>query len=373
MGKYIDKPVKVIRRIEMKIAIYSNTLDNGGISKFVYNLQNAFSKCKISSHIVTFSADTIYGDNITLLHCNNHIERIKELSKFIKNQNIQAIISNTWFEGFIAKCAALRSGRKVKVISVVHIRPNLWGFKENDLIRKNFAKISLSVCSKVVAVSNELKDAMISEKWVKENKITTIYNPVIFDEVNNSKIKFKDIKNKDIINIAVIGWIQPRKAQDIISKAFSGIEDRKYILNFIGGIEDKNYYSNVMKIIEDNNLQDKVKFWGPRKDIFEILKGMDILISASRGEALPTVMIEALYSEVPMISSDCDYGPKEILDNGEYGLIFKVDDYKGLAKCFNTLVNDNNLYNDFLNKSKERSKLFTYDKCINSYLSILNE
>lgn len=357
----------------MKIAIYSNTLDNGGISKFVYNLQNAFSKCKISSHIVTFSADTIYGDNITLLHCNNHIERIKELSKFIKNQNIQAIISNTWFEGFIAKCAALRSGRKVKVISVVHIRPNLWGFKDNDLIRKNFAKISLSVCSKVVAVSNELKDAMISEKWVKENKITTIYNPVIFDEVNNSKIKFKDIKNKDIINIAVIGWIQPRKAQDIISKAFSGIEDRKYILNFIGGIEDKNYYTNVIKIIEDNNLQDKVKFWGPRKDIFEILKGMDILISASRGEALPTVMIEALYSEVPMISSDCDYGPKEILDNGEYGLIFKVDDYKGLAKCFNTLVNDNNLYNDFLNKSKERSKLFTYDKCINSYLSILNE
>ena len=357
----------------MKIAIYSNTLDNGGISKFVYNLQNAFSKCKISSHIVTFSADTIYGDNITLLHCNNHIERIKELSKFIKKENIEAIISNTWFEGFIAKCAALRSGRKVKVISVVHIRPNLWGFKENDLIRKNFAKISLNVCSKVVAVSNELKDAMISEKWVKEDKITTIYNPVIFDEVINSEIKFKDIENKDIINIAVIGWIQPRKAQDIISKAFSGIEDRKYILNFIGGIEDKNYYTNVIKIIEDNNLQEKVKFWGPRKDIFEILKGMDILISASRGEALPTVMIEALYSEVPMISSDCDYGPKEILDNGEYGLIFKVDDYKGLAKCFNTLVNDNNLYNDFLNKSKERSKLFTYDKCINSYLSILNE
>ena len=357
----------------MKIAIYSNTLDNGGISKFVYNLQNAFNKSNIRSHIVTFNADSIYGDDITLLNCKNHLERIKKLSNFIKEENIGAIIANTWFEGVIAKCAAVISGRKVKVISVVHIRPNLWGFKENDLIRKNFAKISLKVCSKVVAVSNELKDAMVSEKWIKEDKIITIYNPVIFDEVINSEIKFKDIENKDVINIAVIGWIQPRKAQDIISKAFSGINDRKYILNFIGGIEDKNYYSNLMKIIEDNNLQDKVKFWGPRKDIFEILKNMDILISASRGEALPTVMIEALYSEVPMISSDCDYGPKEILDNGKYGLIFKVDDYKGLANCFNRLVSDNNLYNDFLNKSKERSKLFTYDKCINSYLSILNE
>lgn len=138
-----------------------------------------------------------------------------------------------------------------------------------------------------------------------------------------------------------------KKGSRYNTKAFSEVNDRKYILNFIGGIEDENYYSNVLKIIEDNNLHDKVKFWGPRKDIFEILKDMDILISASRGEALPTVMIEALYSEVPMISSDCDYGPKEILDNGKYGLIFKVDDYKGLAKCFNKLDNDNNLYNNF--------------------------
>ena len=113
----------------MRIAIYSNTLDNGGISKFVYNLQNAFNKSNIRSHIVTFSADTIYGDDITLLQCKNHLERIKKLSNFIEKENIEAIIANTLFEGLIAKCAAVRSGRNVKVISVVHIRPNLWVFK----------------------------------------------------------------------------------------------------------------------------------------------------------------------------------------------------------------------------------------------------
>lgn len=373
MGTYINKSIKLIRRIKMKMVIYSNILDNGGISKFVYNLQNAFNKSNIKNHIVTFNSDTIYGDNITLLQCNSHLERIKELSKFIKNEDIDSIISNTWLEGLVAKCASIISGKKVKVISVVHIRPNLWGFKQNDLIRKTFAKLSLNMCNKIVAVSNELKDAMISEKWVNKNKIITIYNPVIFDEITNEEVKFKDIENKDLINIAIIGWIHPRKAQDVISKAFSEVNDRNYILNFIGGIEDSNYYDNVMKIIRDNNLQNKVKFWGPQKDIFKILKEMDILISASRGEALPTVMIEALYSEVPIISSDCDYGPKEILDNEKYGLIFKVDDYEGLAKCFNRLANNNELYNSFLNKSKERSKLFTFDKAVTSYLSILNE
>ena len=355
----------------MAIAIYSNVLDNGGISKFVYNMQNAFEKKNIKSEIVTFSADTIYGDNITLLKCTNHGKRIIMLKNFIKEKNIDAIITNTWFEGAIAKLAAILSGKKIKVISVVHIRPNLWGFSKNDILRKNMAKLSLKMCNKVVAVSNELKEAMIKEGWVSEKKITTIYNPVIFNKIKSNKNKFIDIENKNNIDVAVIGWIQPRKAQDIIVKAFGQIKDRNFTLNFIGGIEDEAFNSEVKMLIEKNNLQGKVKFWGPRKDIFKILKDMDILISASRGEALPTVIIEALYCERPIISSDCDYGPKEILDNGKYGLIFKVNDYNGLSKCFNEMVNNNELYNKFLNLSQERSKLFTYDKAVKSYLEIL--
>ena len=355
----------------MAIAIYSNVLDNGGISKFVYNMHHAFQKKNIKSEIVTFSADTIYGDNITLLSCTHHGNRIIKLKEFIKEKNIDSIITNTWFEGLIAKLAAVLSGKKVKVISVVHIRPNLWGFSKNDILRSSAAKISLKLCNKVIAVSNELKEALIKEGWVNEKKITTIYNPVIFNEIKDHEIKYKDIENKKNINIAVIGWIQPRKAQDIIIKAFSEIKDRSFTLNFIGGVENKDFNDEVLTLIKENNLNDKVKFWGPRKDVFKILEDMDILISASRGEALPTVMIEALYCEKPIISSDCDYGPKEILDNGKYGLIFKVDDYSGLAKCFNTMVNNNELYNKFLSLSQERSKLFTYDKAVKSYLEIL--
>ena len=124
----------------MKIAVYTNVLDNGGISKFVYNLKRAFKKKNIESHIVTFSADTIYGDNITLLQSSNHLNRIVSLRKYIKNNNFNAIICNTWFEGLVAKLATFGLKKKVKVLSVVHIRPNLWGFKTNDVIRKNLSK-----------------------------------------------------------------------------------------------------------------------------------------------------------------------------------------------------------------------------------------
>lgn len=98
----------------MAIAIYSNVLDNGGISKFVYNMHHAFQKKNIKSEIVTFSADTIYGNNITLLSCTNHGNRIMKLRRFILDKDIDSIIANTWFEGLIAKLAAVFSRKKSK-------------------------------------------------------------------------------------------------------------------------------------------------------------------------------------------------------------------------------------------------------------------
>ena len=57
--------------------------------------------------------------------------------------------------------------------------------------------------------------------------------------------------------------------------------------------------------------------------------------------------------------------------SGKYIGFVDADDYNGLAKCFNTMVNNNELYNKFLSLSQERSKLFTYDKAVKSYLEIL--
>ena len=51
----------------------------------------------------------------------------------------------------------------------------------------------------------------------------------------------------------------------------------------------------------------------------------------SKYEGLPNVLIEAQKYNVPIISSNCPTGPKEILLNGKLGDLFKVGDYKNLA------------------------------------------
>ncbi len=353
-----------------KVAIYTNYLDNGGISKYVYNLQKALLLQDIQSDIVTFGADTIYGDNITVLSCKNHWERILQLRKFLKRESIRIVITNTWFETLVTKLAALGI-KNLKVYSVVHIRPSLWGFSSHNILKKITVKLSLKWCDQVVSVSNELRQALIDEGWVKHSHIRTIYNPVIFDSitpvVNNSSLK-----DKKIINIAVIGWIQPRKAQDIIIDAFSKVDKRNFCINFIGGIDDEEYAQQVKKLIESYQLKDNVQFWGPRTDVLTILEHMDLLITASRGEALPTVMIEALSKSVPIISSDCDYGPKEILDDGKYGLLFAVDNSQQLYECYQKMIDDPVAYKRFQRNSWERSQLFTAQESAKEYLKLFS-
>lgn len=360
--------------IKNRVAIYTNLLDNGGISKFVYNLHEALKLEFVENLIITFQAETIYGEEITVLSCKSHLGRIFKLRQYIKQQRIATIVTNTWFETLIAKIATIGIF-ELKVFSVVHIRPNLWGFKQDDKFRKILSKLSLAHCDKVIAVSNELREAMITEGWIKSNQIITIYNPVIFDDNNiiPSGLKSKTLSEKNRVEVAIIGWIQPRKAQDIILKAMSQVQHQNFYLHFIGGYDDQAYYDYIHQLVLSLSLATRVKFWGPQKNVLTLLSEMDVLISASRGEALPTVMIEALYSEVPIISSDCNYGPKEILDNGTYGLIFRVDDDRALCECYERLVSDSNLYQRLVKQSKKRSELFTARNAARRYKELFEE
>ena len=70
----------------------------------------------------------------------------------------------------------------------------------------------------------------------------------------------------------------------------------------------------------------------------QYLNQCDLLVLTSKYEGLPNVLLEAQYLKKYIISTDCKTGPREILNNGKYGDLFKVGDYKSLKKKKETFI-----------------------------------
>ena len=117
-------------------------------------------------------------------------------------------------------------------------------------------------------------------------------------------------------------------------------KNTNFICDIYGAGSQIRYIQN---LILSYNLQNYVFLKGVRKNILNIYKNYDFYILASRYEGFPNSLIEAMSAGVVSISSDCDYGPKEIIKNNINGVIFKNNNSNDLS---------NKIYNLIHNKKK---------------------
>ena len=90
-------------------------------------------------------------------------------------------------------------------------------------------------------------------------------------------------------------------------------------------------------------------------------------------EGLPNVLLEAMLLKKFIISSNCPTGPKEILNSGKFGVLFKPKNHKELAKLI--LYYSKNK-KEYLKKIKDGFKSlerFDYSRNLNKYLQIINK
>lgn len=348
------------------VGLYISKFDYGGVSKFISNLDEALKRNNINTNIITFK-------NITNrdLHILNNTS---ELIDYLKKNNIKIIISNGWLDHIKLYILCKLYKCNITFIQVLHSDLSQLDMNNNSIIgklKKRLIKYSFNHSDVCVAVSKAVQKEVNQSGYFKK-KFIQIYNPIVDERLKYSiKPNFIDIENKKEINLVMIGWIRRLKGQDIVIKALSNIEDKRVKLNIIGGVFEEEYYKELNDFIKKNSLGDRVKFLGVKDNVISILKNMDILILASRSEALPTVIIEALSCEVPVIASDCKHGPREILENEKYGLLFDINDYIGLEKQIEKLIKDNEKYNYFKNLSEKRAMVFTYEKAMQEYKKLL--
>ena len=136
--------------------------------------------------------------------------------------------------------------------------------------------------------------------------------------------------SKKIINILSIGRLVPQKNQITILKALNLIRNKKKFKFYLIGKGTE--YQNLQNFVNQNKLNNQIKILNFRSNIYPYYKRADVFILSSLYEGLPNTLIEALTFGLPIISTNCKTGPKEILNDEKYGKLFKIRGYKALSK-----------------------------------------
>ena len=85
--------------------------------------------------------------------------------------------------------------------------------------------------------------------------------------------------------------------------------------------------------MRERGLSDRVSLPGYVDDPFGLLARAELAVCSSLYEGFGNAIVEALACGTPVISTDCPYGPREILDNGRYGTLVPVHDSAAMARA----------------------------------------
>jgi glycosyltransferase involved in cell wall biosynthesis len=166
-----------------------------------------------------------------------------------------------------------------------------------------------------------------------------------------------------------VGRLDFQKNYELMFDAFQSFlikqhvtEDYRLLIIGDGPLKDQ-----LIKSVIKRKLDRQVKFMGFLSNPFPYIKNADALIMTSRWEGLPTVIIEALTLGTQVISTDCPTGPRELLQNGEYGHLCRVNDIDCLSENISKIYKGekkevpSGFLNQFYieNSTKEYMKLIT--------------
>jgi glycosyltransferase involved in cell wall biosynthesis len=113
----------------------------------------------------------------------------------------------------------------------------------------------------------------------------------------------------------------------------------------------------------DLGVADDVALLGYQPNPYPYLKAAGVFVLSSNYEGFGNVLIEALLTGCPVVSTDCPSGPSEILDDGQYGTLVPVDDAEGLADA----VVETLAIEPEREKLRQRGREFSLERAVDGY------
>jgi len=326
----------------MHISIILPSLQGGGAEKVAVNLLNHWHRAGLQVEIVLMQREgellrTVDPQiNIYTLNVSRIRHSILPLIKYFYQRRPNVTLVGLWPLTSLTIFTWLIAGKPGVIFAQDHINLSVACNRElhlNPLYLRGLIRVTYPFATGLMAVSEGVKQDMCDLGGFMSERVQVIYNPVVHGVQNSAPA---DVSLRQQLwgpgydfHILSVGSLKTQKNFPHLLHAFSLLpRSLNAKLTILG---DGSLRPELENLIFDLDLVGRVHLPGFCLDPAPWYRTSDLFVLSSCWEGFANVIVEALEFGLPVVSTDCCYGPTEILDNGRYGTLVPVGDADALA------------------------------------------
>jgi glycosyltransferase involved in cell wall biosynthesis len=295
------------------------------------------------------------------------------LTRYLRQVRPDVVLAAMWPLTTVAAAAWLLAGRQGRLFLSDHTQLSVSSVEELGLSPRLLGlaiRCSYWFADGVIAVSRGVKEDLHRLGGLPKQAVHVIYNPA----ATGASSERVPVEVRDRLwgsgfrhHILAVGKLKAQKDHATLLRAFALLpESLGAKLTIVG---EGPLRRELEQLVKELKLCGRVALPGFTLDPYRWYRSADVFVLSSKWEGFGNVIVEALESGLPVVSTDCNSGPAEILEDGRFGRLVPVGDAPALARG----ISDSLQALHDRQRLIERSKVFSAPVIADQYLSCFGQ
>jgi len=338
----------VATKAKQRVAIFTANMDGGGAERAMLKLAGGIAGHGYDVDLVLSRAEGHYlqevPDSVRIvdLHARRVLSSIPGLVRYLRRERPNAMLTSMNYVNIVGIWA--RTLARVDTRLIVNEQNALsleaaHSPRRRHRLMPRLIKRFYPWADGVTSVARGTADDLVSTAGVSPNLIEVVHNPIVTTELRAlvaEPLGHPWFGTGQVPVVLGVGRLAPQKDFGTLIRAFARVIERRPCRLMILG--DGPERASLEALVAERGLTGSVDLPGWVSNPYPHMAHAGVFVLSSRWEGLPSVLIEALFCEVPVVATDCLSGPREILEGGRYGALVPVGYEEALAAAIETAL-----------------------------------